>query len=89
MPKTEAAGQYYVAFRARLKTLRTDLGYSQEEMATALGLSKANYQKYEDRSKFPLHKLEPLALVTQTSIEFVVTGRARKAKLTPLRVVSK
>ena len=69
---------YYATFRQRLKEMRTQLGYSQDEMALALGLSKANYQKYEDRSKFPLHKLEQLSLVTHQSLDYWVTGRNRR-----------
>lgn len=86
-PDTTADSAFYEAFRARLKELRTDLDYSQEQMATALGLSKANYQKYEDRSRFPLHKLEQLALVTHQSLDFLITGRNRKGP--SLRLVRK
>lgn len=83
--KTESERAYYNAFRQRLKRARIALGYSQEQMAKALGMTKANYQKYEDRSKFPLSKIEALALVTHQSIDFVVTGA--KPRRTPLRVV--
>ncbi len=92
MSTTDAAAEseraFYEAFRIRLKAFRNDLGWSQAKMAKALGLSKANYAKYEDRSKFPLHKLEQLALVTHTSIEYVVTGSRAKTKAAPLRAVS-
>ena len=91
MAKTDspsASGSaFYKAFRERLKGFRNELGWSQDKMAKALGLSKANYAKYEDRSKFPLHKLEQLASVTHTSIEYVVTGSRSKVKTPPLRVV--
>lgn len=86
-PAAESERAFYEAFRIRLKAFRTDLGWSQAKMAKALGLSKANYAKYEDRSKFPLHKLEQLASVTHTSIEYVVTGSRTKTKASTLRVV--
>lgn len=66
---------YHEAFRARLVGLRLDLGYSQSEMAEALGLSIDNYKKYETRSKFPPHLFNKLALVTHRPLEFIVTGQ--------------
>lgn len=76
--KTASTSAYYDEFRHRLKDLREELRYTQDQMADALGLSKATYQKYEDRSKFPLHKLYQLALVTHQSLEFILTGKKRK-----------
>lgn len=73
--ETESKSGYYAAFRARLVKLRLDLDYSQDQMATALGMSKANYEKYEYRSKFPLHKVPQLALITHESLEFILTGK--------------
>lgn len=78
MVKTDSESAYYEAFRQRLKEFRAELNYSQTEMAQALGMTKANYQKYEDRSKFPLHKMEALALVTRKPLHFIVTGRKPK-----------
>lgn len=70
----QAERAYHEAFRARLVGLRLDLGYSQPQMAEALGLSLDNYKKYETRSKFPSHLLNKLALVTHRPLEFIVTG---------------
>jgi transcriptional regulator with XRE-family HTH domain len=72
----ERSRDYYDQFRDRLKAIRAELGYSQEQMATALGISLAVYQKYEIRSKFPPHLLEPLALIARRDIAYVVTGRS-------------
>lgn len=89
-PVEPSSSAYYEAFRARLKTFREkELGWSQAKMAGALGLSKANYAKYEDRSKFPLHKLEQLAGLMRISIDELVTGRREKTKPQPFRVVGK
>ena len=85
VPKTKPDSQYYVDFRRRLKDLKDDLGYTQDQMAKALGMSKANYQKYEDRSKFPLHKLEQLALVTHQTLDFIVTGKNPRPALRLVR----
>ena len=71
----DGSSDYYSAFRERLKAIRLDLGFSQEQMALALGVSLAVYQKYEVRSKFPPHLLEKLSLISQRDIGFIVTGR--------------
>jgi transcriptional regulator with XRE-family HTH domain len=75
-PTTERA--YHQAFRDRLKRLRDDLGYSQSQMAEALGVSLQNYKKYEIRSKFPAHMLNKLALITHRPLKFIVTGQGRE-----------
>lgn len=81
----QANTAYYDAFRKRLVDLRKQLGWSQEDMAKALGIALPNYQKYEIRSKFPLHHLEQLARVTHRDLDFIVTGRS-VARLSPRRV---
>lgn len=67
---------YYDGFRERLVRLRQALNWSQAQMAEALNIPLANYKKYEVRSKFPLHLIDRLALVTHRDVEFIVTGRA-------------
>lgn len=71
----DRSSDYYDQFRERLKAIRLELGFSQEQMAIALGVSLAVYQKYEIRSKFPPHLLEKLSLISQRDIGYVVTGR--------------
>jgi transcriptional regulator with XRE-family HTH domain len=67
--------EYYENFRARLKAARLSLGWTQSQMATALGMEYESFKKCESRDRFPLHLIERLALVTQRPIEFWVTGR--------------
>jgi transcriptional regulator with XRE-family HTH domain len=68
---------YYDDFRARLRTIRDELGWSQADMADALNLSVDTYKKYESRSKFPAYLFERLALITHRRIEYIVTGKGR------------
>jgi hypothetical protein len=70
--------QYNEALRQRLVLCREILDKSQPEMAEALGITYAKYQKYETRSAFPPYLFPRLAAVTGRSIEFLVTGRERK-----------
>ena len=79
---------YYEAFRKRLLGLRTDLDYTQEQMAEALGISKDNYKKYERRSKFPPHLLNKLALLTHRPLEYVVTGHGANIRVVARKTVS-
>ena len=73
--KDHGEDAYYAAFRARLKALRKDLGYSQSQMAEAIGISLDRYKKYETRDRFPPHLLNKLALNSHRPLEYVVTGR--------------
>jgi transcriptional regulator with XRE-family HTH domain len=70
-----AATAYYDQFRQRLIHVRLELDWTQEVMAQALGIPLANYKKYEIRSKFPLHLIPKLAIVTHRDVDFIVTGR--------------
>lgn len=77
--KDPAVSQFYKDFRDRLVRLRLDSGYSQDDFADLLTLPRANYKKYEIRSKFPLHAVPKLAQLTKQSVDFVVTGRNAKS----------
>lgn len=67
---------YMDDFRARLKKLRLDRGWTQAEMAEALLISEANYAKYENRKgRFPIYLLPRLALMTGRDMQYLVTGR--------------
>lgn len=79
---------YHVAFRRRLAGLRQDLGYSQSQMAEALGIPLLNYKKYETRSKFPPHLLNKLALVTHRPVEYIVTGQGANIRAVSRRTAS-
>lgn len=68
--------EYYDSFKKRLKSLRDSLDWSQADMASALSIPLVNYKSYERRSKFPLHLVERLALVTHRDVDFIVTGRS-------------
>jgi transcriptional regulator with XRE-family HTH domain len=67
--------EYYEAFSARLKATRQSLGWTQAQMAKALGVEYENFKKYEAGVRFPLHVIERLALVTQRSVDYWVTGK--------------
>ena len=68
------------AYRARLRALRDERGWTAEEMAGALGIPADRYRKYESRSPLPPYLIERVALVFDTGVEYIVTGRGRRTR---------
>lgn len=64
-------------FGRRLKDLRASLGYSQEEMAYALGIQAPRYSKYEiGRSEAPYEILLRIANLTGVDLDHLIAGRS-------------
>jgi transcriptional regulator with XRE-family HTH domain len=76
---TEA--QFNDAFCARVRALRVERRWTQDQMATALGIPLDRYRKYEVRSPLPVYLLERFALLVDRNVEYLVTGRASPRKL--------
>lgn len=77
--------QYNEALCARVKALRDERGWSQEQMATALGIPYDRYRKYEYRSPLPLYLVERFAIITGRDVEYVVTGKAAPKRIAQSR----
>jgi transcriptional regulator with XRE-family HTH domain len=58
----------------RLKRLREAKAWSQEQMATALGVPLERYRKYENRSPLPHYLIPRVALICNVTIRFLLTG---------------
>lgn len=66
------------AFGGRLRATRLSLGYTQEQMAYALGINPARYNKYEiGRSEPPYDILGRIADVADADLNYLITGRER------------
>lgn len=65
---------------ARVARLRAEREWTQEQMATALGVPKERYKKYETRSPLPVYLIPRFAQIMDCSIEYVMTGKASKAE---------
>ncbi len=64
-------------FGRRLKDLRASLGYSQEEMAYALGIRAPRYSKYEiGRSEAPYEILLRIANLTGVDLDYLIVGHS-------------
>ncbi len=72
-------------FGQRLKDLREKLGYTQREMAYAVGIQMPRYNKYEiGRSEPPFEILVKLAKLTNVDLDYLIAGqegrRSRKVE---------
>lgn len=80
--KTHEEEAYIKGFCDRVQRLRMAMGrdWTQERMAAILRVSIYSYQKYEIRSPLPHYLLENFALITECSIEYLITGRGRRGQ---------
>lgn len=75
MAKRVGAQQLKEMVARRLKTVREDVGLTQEQFAARLGISQTRYSKYESgRSAPPLAILAQLPAVTGRSLDYIVAG---------------
>lgn len=66
------------AYCARVQRLRQDHGWTQEQMAIALGVPVDRYRKYEIRSPLPAYLVERFALIVGRDTTYVLTGKERQ-----------
>lgn len=66
------------AYCARLRALRTQRGWTAEQMATALGVPPDRYRKYEVRSPMPPYLIERFALIVGQDVHYLVTGKTER-----------
>jgi transcriptional regulator with XRE-family HTH domain len=59
----------------RVGELRRSRGWTQEQMALALGVPLDRYKKYEVRSPLPMYLIERFATIVGRDIEYIVTGK--------------
>ena len=65
----------------RLRELRKNLGFSQEELAKKLGISRTAYVKYETGESRPVRKLQELSDLFNVSIDYLLGNDIDNAKL--------
>lgn len=75
--------EFNEALFKRMRALREGLGWTQTDMARALGVSPANYQKYETRTPLPHFLLERFALIVRRDLTYVLTGRQARPAVAP------
>lgn len=60
---------------ARVQRLRIERGWSQAQMATAIGVPFERYKKYESRSPMPAYLLPRFALQVDRDVQYLLTGQ--------------
>lgn len=81
-------GEFNARFCERIARLRFERGWTQEQMATAIGVPHERYKKYETRSPMPLYLLPRFAMQVDRDLEYLITGRAApQAKRGPRTLV--
>jgi len=81
----ENAAAFNTALCGRVRQLREAGGWTQEQMAEALGIPADRYRKYETRSPMPAYLIQRFASIVGRHIEFVLTGKdpARRKRGNP------
>lgn len=79
-------GEFNEALCARVKQLRDERGWTQEQMATALGIPYDRYRKYEYRTPIPHYLIEQFAGITGRDVEYVLTGKSTARRRGPAAV---
>lgn len=72
---------------ARVARLRDERGWTQAQMATALGVPFERYKKYETRSPLPHYLIPRFAQHVDRDVAYILTGRAAEARRGPRTLV--
>jgi len=60
---------------ARVQRLRKERGWTQQQMAAAIGSQFETYKKYETRSPIPIYLVPRFAQIVDRSVAYVITGK--------------
>lgn len=60
---------------ARIQRLRKERDWSQQQMATAIGVPFERYKKYETRSPMPSYLVPRFAQMVDRTMAYILTGR--------------
>ncbi|MBS87170.1 MAG: hypothetical protein CMN64_04635 [Sphingobium sp.] len=80
-------GQFNDQLCARTQRLRIERDWTQQQMATAIGVPFERYKKYESRSPLPPYLIPRFAQVVDRSVGYILTGKEENAARGPRRLV--
>ena len=80
-------GQFNNQLCARTQRLRIERDWTQQQMATAIGVPFERYKKYESRSPLPPYLIPRFAQVVDRSVGYILTGKEENAARGPRRLV--
>lgn len=81
MKDDDGASGFKAAFTSRTQELRERRGFSQREMAVALGVETSAYAKYESRSFLPHHLIPRFCAICNISADEIFGLGARSRPL--------
>ena len=87
MPVADDEALFNNELCARTRALRDQLGWTADQMATALGIPAERYRKYEYRSPLPAYLMERFCLITRVDIEYFLTGKTNRPAVVVREVV--
>lgn len=70
---------------ARVQRLRKERDWSQQQMATAIGVPFERYKKYETRSPLPAYLVPRFAMIVDRSVAYILTGKDEYAPAQRMR----
>lgn len=70
---------------ARVQRLRKERDWSQQQMATAIGVPFERYKKYETRSPLPAYLVPRFAMIVDRSVAYILTGKDEYAPAQRIR----
>ena len=76
----DGAASFNKALCLRVRAFRDAKGWTQERMATALGVPAERYRKYEGRSAMPPYLLTRFATIVEQEISVVLTGKPESGR---------
>jgi transcriptional regulator with XRE-family HTH domain len=76
MKKKKKLTAFEISVIGRVREARTATGLNQDKMAEALGIARPTYAKYELDRIIAIELLPAFCEITNTSIEFILTGKA-------------
>lgn len=74
MAENPTATGFKAKFISRTAMARENAGFTQEEMARALGINQSKYHKYESRSLMPHYLLLTFCVLAKVSMEWMYTA---------------
>lgn len=83
MLDADSEAAFNAALCARVRQVREERAWTQEKMADLLNIPVERYRKYEKRSPIPMYLVPRLSALTDTEVEWLVTGKGRR----PLRLI--
>lgn len=76
MTEKKPSSDFIRGLCSRIQLLRSARGFTQSQMAAAMGITLAAFKKYEQNTPMPAHLLERFSLIVGRDIDYLITGKS-------------